>query len=128
MRTLLAAASASALLLVALPGAAERQQVPEATPVGKPVDCVRTRDIRSTRVRDDSTIDFVMNGGKVYRNNLDGMRCPQLGFEKRFAYRTTIGQLCSVDTITVLQNPGLSAGPTCGLGSFQPVKLANSRK
>ena len=127
MRTLLAA-SASALLLVALPGAADRQEVPAATPIGKPVDCVRIRDIRSTRVRNDSTIDFVMNGGKVYRNDLGGVSCPRLGFEKRFAYRTTIGQLCSVDTITVLQEPRLSAGPTCGLGSFQPVKLANPRK
>jgi hypothetical protein len=124
MRTLFAAPIA-ALTLLTLPGAApQRNAVPEATPAGKPIDCVSLRNIRETKVRDDSTIDFVMRGGKVYRNDLRGIGCPRLGFEKRFLYKTTLSQICSVDTITVLQDPGLSQGATCGLGEFQPVTLA----
>lgn len=123
MRLLIAASS---LLFLAAPGTASqnpKDKVPAATPAGKPVDCLRLNDIRETRVRDDRTIDFVTSGKKVYRNTLDGS-CPQLGFEKRFSYKTSLNQLCSVDLITVLVPPGLSRGASCGLGQFQPVTLA----
>jgi hypothetical protein len=102
--------------------ARDRNAVPLAEPDGKPVSCVQLSQIRSTSVHGDSTIDFHMAGGKVYRNTLP-MSCPSLGFEERFAYKTSLSQLCSVDIITVLQSPGISPGPSCGLGEFQPVKL-----
>ena len=121
MRPLSAAAAAA--LFVALPGAGQRDAVPAATTAGEPVDCVPLRNIRETRVRDDRTIDFVMRNGKVYRNDL-GIACPRLGFERRFLFKTTIGSVCAVDTITVLETSNLSPGPTCGLGKFQPVTLA----
>lgn len=105
--------------------ARDRNAVPVAEPVGKPVNCVQLSRIRSTQVHGDSTIDFHMGGGKVLRNTLP-MSCPGLGFEERFLYKTSIGQLCSVDIITVLQSPGLSQGPSCGLGKFQPVKLVKT--
>ncbi|MHA6718833.1 DUF6491 family protein [Sphingomonas sp. RS6] len=124
MRTMLVAA---ALPLLAAPAAAgpQKQQgaVPAATPAGKPVSCLSLSRIRDTKVRDDRTIDFVTSGGQVYRNTLPNA-CPQLGFEKRFAYQTTLNQICSVDLITVLIPPDLSRGVTCGLGEFQPVTLA----
>lgn len=103
-----------------------RNAVPDATPVGDAVSCVSLRGIQSTRVHGDSTIDFHMNGGKIYRNTLPNS-CPSLGFEERFLYKTSLSQLCSVDIITVLQSPGLSQGASCGLGKFQPIKLAASR-
>ena len=122
MRVLLAA---SALIFAAAPGSAvqHRDTVPAAEPAGAPIDCVTIRQIRSTDVRDGSTIDFHMAGGKVYRNTLEGGACPQLGFEKRFLYKTSGSQLCSIDTISVLTEPGLTRGASCGLGKFQPVKL-----
>ncbi|MFB0872330.1 MULTISPECIES: hypothetical protein [unclassified Sphingobium] len=90
---------------------------------GKPVDCIQIRAIRSTNVRDDRTIDFVTTNRKIYRNTLP-YSCPSLGFEKRFSYRTSLSQLCSVDIITVLWNtgPGLQPGASCGLGQFQPME------
>ena len=106
--------------------ARDRNAVPEATPIGDAVSCVNLRNIQSTRVHGDSTIDFHMSGGKVYRNTLPNS-CPSLGFEERFLYKTSLSQLCSVDIITVLQSPGLSQGPSCGLGKFQPVKLASAK-
>ena len=115
--------TALAIAAAAAPGGArDRSQVPEATPTGKPESCIRTIAIRQTYVRSDSVIDFDMGGGKIYRNTLP-YACPQLGFEEKFLYKTSTGELCSVDTITVLLDSQLSQGATCGLGRFQPVKL-----
>ncbi len=116
-----------AMILIAGPATArDRNAIPAATPTGDAVNCVSLQSIRSTQVHGDSTIDFHMNGGKVYRNTLPNS-CPSLGFEERFLYKTSLSQLCSVDIITVLQSPGLSQGPSCGLGKFQPVKLASAK-
>jgi hypothetical protein len=107
---------------------AEREpavRAPAVEVVGPAVSCVQTSRIRNTVVHDDYTIDFVMDGGDVYRNTLPG-RCPGLGFEERFAYQVSTGQLCRVDTITVLQT-GAGRGPTCGLGPFVPVRYAEAR-
>ncbi len=128
MKPFIAPLAALAALSALAPASAKIDRtVPEATPDGKPVSCVQTYQIRDTRVHGDSVIDFHMNGGKVYRNTLPNS-CPSLGFEERFAYKTSTGQLCSVDTITVLQGPGISRGATCGLGEFQPVKLVKPVK
>lgn len=123
MRLLLAA---SLLLLAATPGTAgqRRNQVPEATPAGKPVSCLRLSEVRESIVRDGSTIDFVTRGGKVYRNTLDGGSCPGLAFERRFVHRTSTSDVCSNDIITVLTEPPMVRGASCGLGKFQPVTLA----
>jgi hypothetical protein len=106
--------------------ARDRGAIPEATPIGDAVSCVSLQNIRSTQVHGNSTIDFHMSGGKVYRNTLPNS-CPSLGFEERFLYKTSLSQLCSVDIITVLQSPGITPGASCGLGKFQPVKLASAK-
>lgn len=97
--------------------------IPEATPAGKPQNCLELKRIRETKVRSDRVIDFIGTDRRVYRNMLPNA-CPNLGFEQRFAYATTLGQLCSIDTIRVLQGSGTTGGVTCGLGAFQPVTLA----
>jgi hypothetical protein len=92
----------------------------------KPLDCVQLTRIRNTNVRDDRTIDFIMINGDVYRNSLANS-CPQLGFERRFSYQTSLSQLCSVDIITVLTAGGpnnLMRGASCGLGKFQKMEKA----
>ncbi len=125
-----ATALAAPLLLTATaPGMArDLNRVPEATPAGKPESCIPLRSIRDSKVRNDQVIDFVLNNGKVYRNTLP-QSCPQLGFEERFTYTTSLSTLCSVDIITVLYaTPTLSRGASCGLGQFQPVTLAKSDK
>lgn len=96
---------------------------------GKPVNCVHLRQIRTTDVRDDRTIDFHMLGGKIYRNTLP-YSCPSLGFERRFLYKTSLSQLCSVDIITVLYSTGggLDRGASCGLGKFQPMEKATPQR
>ena len=116
---------AAALILAALVGPATgRPLKPEEEakihPSGPPVACVQINAIRDTRVRDDSTIDFYMSGNRVYRNTLPHS-CPELGFEERFSYETSLSQLCNVDIITVLRDNPLSRGASCGLGQFQPI-------
>ncbi len=114
----------TALLAAATVADARGREIPAATPTGDAVTCLPLTSIRETRVRSDSVIDFYTRGGKVYRNTLPNS-CPSLGFEERFAYQTSLSQLCSVDIITVLySSPNLQRGASCGLGQFQPVQLA----
>jgi len=63
----------------------------------------------------------VLPGGEVYRNTLPN-RCPQLGFEESFAYDANVGQLCSVDMISVINRGAVGRGPRCSLGKFTPVR------
>lgn len=96
--------------------------------VGEAKSCVNISQIRSTKVVDNSTIDFRMAGGKTYRNALP-QSCPGLKFEDRFSYRTSINQLCSVDIVRVLHDQGgrLYEGAGCGLGKFQMVEKVVSK-
>jgi hypothetical protein len=119
MRPVLIALAAVAMVG---PASASQKGVPAATPTGEPVDCVQLSQIRQTHVRSDQVIDFEMSGKRMFRNTLDGA-CPSLGFEERFSYSVSNGQLCSSDLITVLQSTGIR-GATCGLGKFQPVSVA----
>ena len=124
-KTLLAASIA----IAAMTGSATARPkgVPVAVETGKPVSCLQLSNIRESRVRSDSVIDFRTNGNKWYRNTLSNS-CPSLGFEERFLYKTSISQLCSVDIIRVLHDYGgrLQEGAGCGLGKFQPVELVKT--
>lgn len=126
MRPLIAACLVA---LIASPGLAGQRgkPVPNATPAGRPISCIPLSQVRQSVVRDGETIDFVMRGGKVYRTRLPGGSCPGLAFEQRFSHRTPTNSLCSSDTITVLQPPGLTVGASCGLGEFQPVTLDKAK-
>ena len=96
-------------------------KAPPVEVTGEPVNCINISRIRTTRVHDDYTIDFELPGKEIYRNTLPN-RCPQLGFEERFAYEANVGQLCSVDTIAVLVGGAAGRGPRCMLGKFTPVR------
>ncbi len=115
-----------ALLIGAAPAATQKREVPPAEPAGEAVDCITTSAIRSTSVRSDKVIDFMLAGGKVYRNELP-IACPGLASEGKFLHKSSLNSYCSVDTITVLQSPPGIEGATCGLGKFQPVKLVKAR-
>jgi hypothetical protein len=120
---------ASAAALLALTGGArERPEVePAAKVVGEPVDCLRLTEFNETRVRDDWTIDFI-RGSKVWRNTLPH-RCPGLRSDDAFSYKTSQSQLCSIDTIRVLNRTGgdLQLGAACGLGKFVPLELEKKK-
>ena len=94
-----------------------------AVKAGEPQSCIPIIQIRDSHVLGDQVIDFETAGGRVYRNVLPNS-CPSLGFEERFAYQTSLSQLCSTDIITVLHSPGVTRGASCGLGQFQPIERA----
>jgi hypothetical protein len=119
---LVAAALAAAACTAATESSAD-VGAPAVTIAGEPEDCIQVSRIAGTRVHDDFTIDFEMSGGQVYRSSLPG-RCPGLGFEERFAYEVHSGELCQVDTVTVLYGDR-GRGATCRLGPFVPVRYVD---
>lgn len=126
MRKALVILGAFGLASSGLAVAYAREKAPEVSAVGEPKSCVSIQRIRSTKIVDDSTIDFKMAGGKTYRNTLP-YSCSGLRRDDAFSYRTSTSQLCSVDIIRVVENYGgrLQEGVGCGLGKFQEVKRVN---
>lgn len=113
-----------ALPPLALTAADRPDRVPAATPAGEPRSCIPIIGIDQSRVRSDQVIDFVMRDRRVYRVTLP-QPCPELGFEQRFVYETSLSELCSTDIVTVLRTGGAPLrGASCGLAPFQPVTLA----
>ena len=122
--------TALVLAAVATSGGAvqRRDDVPAAAPTGEARSCIPIASIRETRVRSDRVIDFVLRGRGVHRVTLP-QPCPQLGYEERFSYATSLNQLCAQDIITVLvQAGGIQRGASCGLAPFQPVRLARQNR
>ena len=94
---------------------------------GPAQSCVPLQNIRNSRVLSDRVIDFYNGAGRdAYRVVLP-QSCPQLGFEQRFTYSTSLSQLCAQDIITVLQGPTPTRGASCGLAPFQPIELPPRR-
>ena len=122
-QSLLIVATLAALTGGASAGMSAKKEAAPVRAVGEPVNCVSIRQIQSTNIVDNSTIDFKMAGGKTYRNSLP-YSCPSLKSEDRFSYRTSLSQLCNVDIVRVLHSYGgnLQEGAGCGLGKFQQVE------
>ena len=93
--------------------------------LGESERCITIHQIDRTRVIDQRTVVFYLNGGEIYANRLPH-RCPGLRAGDGFMYKNSTGRLCSIDTIRVLDNLGgdLRPGMACGLGEFHPVSAA----
>ena len=99
---------------------ADAWAVATANPVAPPVSCIEQASIRGTAVRDDRTIDFSLDDGRLMRNRLPQV-CQGLS-TGRFIHRSSTERLCSTDTITLVRADG-SARASCGLGSFQQITI-----
>jgi hypothetical protein len=103
-------------------GAAEKEDEVEGEGLDRtPIDCISINRIKRTKVIDDQTVLFEMNGD-VFLSNILERTCPGLAREGRFMHETH-GRLCDIDTITVLEQWGTSFrdGFTCQLGEFHPI-------
>jgi hypothetical protein len=112
-----------ACLLAPLPLAAAMADEPANDPADdEPLKCISITRINRTEIIDTQTIAFHMRNGDIYVNRLD-RACRGLTPGKPFSYSTPTGQICSVDTITILENfgAGLSRGAFCALGEFAPA-------
>lgn len=99
------------------------EDVPPVRVLGEAETCITRTAVRQSRVQSDRVIDFEMAGGDIYRVTLPN-RCPRLGTERAFSYRTTGGRLCSTEIIYVLETGGggLRTTSGCGLSQFVPVE------
>jgi hypothetical protein len=84
--------------------------------------CIDTRQIRTTRIIDNRNVLFYMRDRTIYHNELP-RACSGLRRGKAISYRTSLSKLCSIDTITVLDDygAGMTQGPSCGLGKFRAI-------
>ena len=84
--------------------------------------CISLIRLESTDVVDERNILFHMRDGTIYRNRLTHS-CPGLRFDDTLMYRNTVGQLCDLDRVTILNDTGFgfTRGASCGLGEFYPI-------
>ena len=89
------------------------------------VNCIELSRITGTEVIDSQNVIFTMRDGTSYLNTLPHM-CAGLSESDTILFRSTIDQLCNVDTISTMQKfgGGYQAGAACGLGRFQPIGKA----
>jgi hypothetical protein len=127
VRVSLPARLAAATVIVAASAAAQNDASDvEGAFDRTPQECLIITQIDETDAVDDQNVIFRMRNNKVYRNHLP-RKCPGLERENRFAYESHNSRLCSIDTITVLEQrfgPGLQGGFTCRLGEFIPLSPA----
>ncbi|HZD53217.1 MAG TPA: hypothetical protein VE175_09225 [Woeseiaceae bacterium] len=120
MKTILLAVLASALAGPAAGPAAAQDEDQERDMDA--THCVRIHSIEDIDIVDADTLIFRMRGGAVYENDLSH-RCVGLRRDDTLMYRSSQGQLCDVDIITVLEDWGFGFAPgaSCGLGMFHPI-------
>jgi hypothetical protein len=99
----------------------------EADADAEVLDCVNLSRIDHTHVVDNRNILFYMRGGNIYLNRLSHA-VPGLDRNDGFMYRTRMGRLCRVDTVTVLERWGfgLTEGASGTLGDFVLVDEARA--
>jgi hypothetical protein len=123
MKTPLIAALGALSALVVVAGPA--RSAGEAT--NDTLSCVSLMRIESTHAVDDQTILFYMRNGDIYLNSLSS-RAFGLSRNRPFMYKTSTGQLCNHDIITVLEPIGIGfmQGSWSSLGKFVPTDEAHA--
>lgn len=116
----------AALAVIATAGHAQaksgRMSMDALEPTGETENCLRTYQIHETKVIDKSTILFRMNGNEYYVNRLPN-RCSGLRLQGGFAYTIRgLNQLCSTDSIRVINTATGDLGQHCPLGKFEKLK------
>lgn len=116
----------ASILAMGLAGAA-RARSPEAEigkalagrVAGKPVDCLDLNRIRSSRIIDRTAILYETDNGTLYLNR-PASGADQLRTGLTLVTDTHTPQLCSVDTVRLVDLPGHFESGWVGLGKFVP--------
>lgn len=129
MRLIKAIAGASFLLASVAASAAVdheadlRQMLGKRVEAGPPVDCLQISQITGSHIVDRTAIIYEVAGGDMYVNRPD-IGASSLDRNKVLLTDTHVPQLCSVDTVTLLDSTtGIQSG-FVGLGKFVPYKKA----
>ena len=94
---------------------------------GKPVDCISLRDIRSSQIIDGTAIVYDTGGGRLLVNR-PRMGAESLDSDDILVTKTYGSDLCSLDTVSLVDRGARMQRGFVGLGQFVPytkVKVAN---
>lgn len=123
--------SVAASTSVAEPSAAEKRLAKlkeQFIETGETQNCINTRHIRQLKIIDKQHILFRLSHNNYMVNKLP-RACHGLRRGVTIAYSPVSMQLCSVDTVAVLDDffsrRGLF-GPRCGLGQFTQLKMRDN--
>ena len=86
---------------------------------GKPVDCINLRDVRSSQIIDRTAIVYDTGGGKLYVNR-PRMAADSLDSDDILVTKTIGTDLCSLDTINLIDRASRFSHGFVGLGEFVP--------
>jgi hypothetical protein len=122
-------ASAALIATMGVPTSAQRSKETALTPkvaevlagrtAGKPVSCVRLRDVRSTQIVDESAIIYKLNN-KRWLVNFPAGGCASLRPDRTLVTSTPSTSLCRGDIARVIDPPTPIEYGSCGLGDFVP--------
>lgn len=100
-------------------GEAKLARALEGRVAGKPVDCINLRDIRSSEIIDRTAILYRTSGNRLYLNRPTAGQ-ESLDRDDILVTDTHSSQLCSIDTIKLLDRTSYFYSGFVGLGSFVP--------
>ncbi len=94
----------------------------EGRAAGEPMACVRLTELGGNRSAGDAII-FDGRGSRIYVNRPAG-GCPDLNFGRALRVRSSTGQLCRGDIVTIFDPTTGTDYGGCGLGDFIPYDRA----
>lgn len=92
----------------------------EGRTAGPPVNCVNLRQMRTTRIVDETAVIYEQSRGRWFVNFPQGGKCPGLTADRAIATRTPSNQLCSGDLVRVFDQTTPIQYGSCALGKFVP--------
>ena len=87
---------------------------------GEPVSCLQVARIRSSQIVDATAIIYKESSRRWYVNQPDEGRCAMLNPNRIIITRTSTGQFCVNDIITIAEAGSPITYGACGLGKFVP--------
>ncbi|MDT9598961.1 hypothetical protein [Sphingosinicella rhizophila] len=133
MRSLIPLIAGAALVATGAAQAAPREapeaklaKMIEGRVAGEPVDCINLRNVRSSRIIDDTAIVYDA-GGTLYVNRPTAGR-ESLDQHDTLVTKTHSTQLCSIDVVQLYDTGSRMNSGTVFLGKFIPHKRVKTRQ
>ena len=104
-------------------GEAKLAKALEGRVAGKPVDCLQLRSIQSSRIYDGTAI--VYDVGSTLYVNRPAIGASSLSWDPVLVTDTHSSQLCSIDTVKLIDRNGHFYRGFVGLGEFVPYRRAD---
>lgn len=95
-------------------------KVLEGRTAGTPIGCVNLRQMRSTRIVDETAVIYEESPRRWFVNFPQGGNCPNMTADRAIATRTPSNQLCTGDLVRVFDQTTPIQYGSCALGKFVP--------